>query len=134
MDTEVTTNLPWVLCPTCGKLLGDVDMLDSFRQKVDDEHKTPGEAMDELGLSRECCRMRFWNQPVIPTCNTRTKFTGTETFVTSTNRNISDVPGVLQALHAGATDACPSTLNYTIRLPTTIMRTPVLTKQRERSD
>ncbi|KAK0384073.1 hypothetical protein NLU13_8162 [Sarocladium strictum] len=43
-----------IRCFSCGKVVGD--LWEQYLQKIEDARKNEGDAMDELGLKRYCCR------------------------------------------------------------------------------
>lgn len=50
-----------VRCPTCGKILGNLQ--DKFNELI--QSMTPKEALDALGLKRDCCRINALNPIVV---------------------------------------------------------------------
>ncbi|KAF2663736.1 putative DNA-directed RNA polymerases I, II, and III subunit RPABC5 [Microthyrium microscopicum] len=43
-----------VRCFSCGKVIGD--LWERYLEMIENEDKSDGDAMDELGLHRYCCR------------------------------------------------------------------------------
>jgi DNA-directed RNA polymerase subunit N (RpoN/RPB10) len=70
MQKQITVQLPWIECPTCGTNIGDIDTREQYNQLID-EGVEPDEAFEQLGINNTCCRSKFWIVPVIPTCRGR---------------------------------------------------------------
>ncbi len=45
-----------VRCFSCGKVIGH--LYEKYKRRVD-AGKSPGEVLDELGVTKPCCRVRF---------------------------------------------------------------------------
>lgn len=50
-------------CPTCGNKLGQLE--ESFK-RLQEQGKTPAQALESLGIERECCRVRALYPVVLP--------------------------------------------------------------------
>ena len=46
-----------VRCYTCNKVIGN--LYETYLHLVNNDGKTPGEALDAIGLKRYCCRRMF---------------------------------------------------------------------------
>ncbi len=46
-----------VRCFSCGAVIGH--LYEEYKRKIEEEGKTPKEALDELGIERYCCRRMF---------------------------------------------------------------------------
>jgi len=99
MENLITAPLPWMLCLTCNKNIGDVDFREKYNKLIV-EGLTPEQAFSEIGLERECCRSRFTNIPVIATCRPRLLKAKENNFVISTKRkNSTSLPGILNNIN-----------------------------------
>lgn len=63
MEEKDAIVLPFVRCPTCGKVIGG--LYDPFVRKIR-SGKPVEDAFRELGIRRMCCRISMMNPAVLP--------------------------------------------------------------------
>lgn len=108
MQNRPTVELPWITCPSCNTEIGDVDLKEKFNQLIT-EGMSKDDAMTEIGINNSCCRLKFWNVPVIATCKGRElEFDEGETIFTRRNRNTS-MKGALFSINSRMTSSLPKT-------------------------